>query len=57
MAGKHQFRPGQKASVSGQYKNNATGSEVTVVKGEPFPPASKPNQSYSLALKTKHKGN
>jgi len=55
MAGKNQFKPGQKAPTSGQYKNSRTGTEVTVVKGEPLPPTPKPGQSYSLADKTKHK--
>ena len=57
MAGKNQFRPGQKAPVSGQYKNTKTGTEVTAVKGEPLPPTPKPNQSYLLADKTLHKKN
>jgi len=57
MAGRNQFKSGQKAPVSGQYKNNKTGTEVTAVKGKPLPPTSKPNQNYSLADKTKHKGN
>jgi len=49
------FKPGQKAPVSGQYKNTETGYEVTVTKGEPLPPTPKKGQGYTLVDKTKHK--
>lgn len=49
------FKPGEKAVISGQYKNTGTGREVTVVKGEPFPPAPKKGQRYVLVDPTKHK--
>ena len=39
--GKKYFKPGEKAEVSGQYKNIQTGKEVTVTRGEPFPPTPK----------------
>ena len=55
MAKKKVFKPGQKAPVSGQYKNIKTGYEVTVVKGEPLPPTPKKGQGYTLVDKTKHK--
>ncbi len=55
MAGKAKYKPGQKVPVSGQYKNTATGTEITSVKGEIFPPTPKPNQNYFLEDKTKHK--
>jgi hypothetical protein len=48
------FRPGETAPASGQYKNIATGKEVTVVKNEPLPPTPKKGQSYTLVGKTKH---
>lgn len=49
------FRPGEKCPKSGQYINTMTRTEVTVVKGESFPPTPKPNQRYKLVDKTKHK--
>jgi hypothetical protein len=51
------YTPGQKAPTSGQYKNPGTGTEVTVVKGEPMPPTPKSGQGYVLVDKTKHKKN
>lgn len=53
-------KPGERAERSGQYeiigpKGGKTGREVTVVKGEPLPPTPKPNQTYILVDKTKHK--
>ena len=59
MAGKS-YKPGQKAPASGQYKvvgprGGSTGREVTVVKREPLPPTEKPNMTYQLVDKTKHK--
>ena len=52
---KKQFKPGQTVPDSGQYKNTGTKTEVTAVKGEPFPPTPKPGQKYVLVDKTKHK--
>ncbi len=49
------FRPGEKAPVSGQYKNTTTKREVTVTKGEPLPPTPRRGQQYTLADATKHK--
>ena len=49
------LKPGQKAPVSGQYKNIKTGYEVTATKGEPLPPTPKKGQGYILVDKTKHK--
>lgn len=46
---------GAKAPASGQYRNNTTRTEVTVVKGEPLPPTRSAGQTYTLADKTKHK--
>lgn len=53
-------KPGQKAPASGQYpiigpKGGNTGAERTIVKGEPFPPTPKPNQTYGTPDKTKTK--
>ncbi|WP_177247212.1 MULTISPECIES: hypothetical protein [Desulfovibrio] len=52
---KEKYSPGQKAPKSGQYKNTATGSEVTVVRNEPMPPTPKSGQKYVLVDPTKHK--
>lgn len=52
---KRYFRPGETAEVSGQYKNIKTGKEVTVTRGEPFPPTPKKRQRYILVDRTKHK--
>ena len=49
------FTPGEKAPVSGQYKNITTQTEVTVVKGEPLPPTPGKGQEYKLVDPTKHK--
>ena len=49
------YKPGEIAEVSGQYKNIKTEREVTVTKGEPFPPTPKKNQEYILIDPTKHK--
>lgn len=54
MTSKH-FKPGEVAPTSGQYKNTATNSEVTVTKGEPLPPTPKKGQTYIVVDKTKHK--
>ena len=48
------YRPGQTAPVSGQYRNTTTGTEVTVTKGEPFPPTPGAGQVYVLADRTRH---
>jgi len=52
---KRYFKPGEIAEVSGQYKNIQTGKEVTVTRGEPFPPTPKKRQRYILVDRTKHK--
>lgn len=49
------FSPGEKVTVSGQYLNTSTGFEVTLTKGEKFPPTPASNQKYKLSDKTKHK--
>jgi len=52
---KRYFKPGETSKVSGQYKNIQTGKEVTVTRGEPFPPTPKKRQRYKLTDRTKHK--
>lgn len=52
---KKTFNPGEIAPVSGQYQNQKTKTEVTVVKGEPLPPTPGKGQGYTLVDKTKHK--
>jgi len=47
--------PGTPAPKSGQYRNPATGTEVTTTRGEPLPPTPKPGQRYNLVDPTKHK--
>jgi hypothetical protein len=46
------FHPGEVAHRSGQYREigprGRRGREVTVVKGEPLPPTSKPGCTYIL---------
>jgi hypothetical protein len=54
------LRPGTKAPNSGQYgivgpRGGDTAKEVTVVKGEPLPPAPKPGMGYVLNDPTKNK--
>jgi len=49
------FKPGEKAPHSGQYRNTRTKNEVTVTKGEPFPPAPKSGDKYVEVDRTKHK--
>lgn len=54
-------KPGQIAKQSGQYplvgpRGGKTGAEVTVVRGEPFPPTPKPGMSFGKPDPTKHKG-
>jgi len=55
MTLKNKLSPGTKAPASGQYRNNTTRTEVTVVRGEPLPPTPKSKQTYTLVDKTKHK--
>ncbi len=54
---KGDFKPGQLAKTSGQYAvigadGSKTAREVTVAKGEPFPPARGAGQTYKLIDKT-----
>ncbi len=54
------YKPGQKAPVSGQYaivgpKGGKTGTEVTVAKGERFPPTQQPGLGFVLVDQSKHK--
>lgn len=49
------LKPGTPVPTSGQYKNPATGNEVTGVKGKPLPPTQRPGQGYVLVDPTKHK--
>lgn len=55
MSSNSKLPPGTKAPVSGQYRNNTTRTEVTVVRGEPLPPTPRSGQTYTIADKTKHK--
>ena len=53
------YKPGEISKYSGQYgvigpRGGKTNHEVTVVKGEPFPPTSKAGMKYVLTDKTKH---
>lgn len=53
------YRPGQTCPTSGQYRvvdcatGRPTGHEVTVVRGEPFPPAPRSGLCYELADPTR----
>jgi len=54
------FKPGEIADQSGQYgtvdqHGAKLGTEVTVTKGEPFPPTPKAGEGYVLNDPTKHK--
>ena len=54
------YKPGEKAPESGQWKvygprNGYKGYEVTVTKGEPFPPTQKSGLKYGNPDLTKHK--
>ena len=54
------YKPGQKAPHSGQYvvvgpRGGNTNKEVTVVKGEPFPPSPKKGSTFVLVDPTKNK--
>lgn len=55
MAKQQTFKPGNIAPRSAQYRNISTGGEVTVTRGEPFPPTPKSGQKYVSADLTKHK--
>ena len=53
-----QYRPGQKAPVSGQYeiigpRGGRTGKERTVEKGEILPPTPERDQTYCITNHTK----
>jgi len=55
-----EYKSGEIADISGQYGINdpvegLTELEVTVVKGEPFPPTKEPGQTFILVDETKHK--
>jgi hypothetical protein len=56
---KDMFRPGEIAERSGQYRevepDGGLGREVTVVRGEPLPPTTKPDCRYKLVDPTKNK--
>jgi hypothetical protein len=53
------IRPGEIAARSGQYREvgprGGKGREVTVVKGEPLPPTTRPNRTYILVDPTRNK--
>lgn len=54
------FKPGETAPRSGQYeiigpRGGETGNERTVTKGKPLPPTPKPDETYKLVDKTKHR--
>jgi hypothetical protein len=55
-----EFKPGEKAPVSGQYeiigpRGGRTGRERTVVRGETLPPTPGPGRGYRIADRTKNK--
>ncbi len=55
-----EYKPGAKAPRSGQYemvgpRGGRTGTERTVVTGEPLPPTKKPGQTYRLVDPTQTK--
>ena len=53
------LKPGMRAPSSGQYQEigprGGKGKEVTVVKGEPLPPAPKKGITYKIVDRTKNK--
>ena len=59
MAKPKKFKPGEKAPLSGQYRQRGPrggkGKEVTVVKGEPLPPTPKRKMTYDLVDPTDNK--
>jgi len=54
MPRKSSYKPGQKVPTSGQYSRDGSRLEVTVSKGERFPPSQRPGQRYTLRDATKH---
>ena len=52
--GVKRYSPGHIAEASGIYRNTTTKHEVTVVKGEPFPPTPAKGQFYTLVEAAKH---
>lgn len=59
MAKQNELNPGNKAPNSGQYREvgprGGKGREVTVTKGEPLPPSTKPGSTYKLTDPTDNK--
>jgi len=54
------LKPGTESPASGQYqevgpRGGQPGREVTVPKGRPLPPTTKPNRGYTLVDPTKNK--
>lgn len=49
------FKPGQIVPTSSQARNTRTNAEVTVVKGERFPPTPRTGDRYVIADPTRHK--
>ena len=54
------LKPGQTVKTSGQYvqvgpRGGVSRTESTLVQGKTTPPTSKPNSTYYLVDKTKHK--
>lgn len=57
---KEQYKPGETVKISGQYlvrgaRGGSLNREVTCAKGERFPPAQRPKQTYELVDPTRHK--
>lgn len=54
------LKPGKPAPASGQYQTigprGGRGNEITSTQGNPLPPTPKPNSSYVLVDRTRHKG-
>ncbi len=52
-------KPGETARASGQYQEvgprGGKGREVTVTRGEPLPPTTKPGSTYVIVDRTKNK--
>jgi hypothetical protein len=59
MTKKSTIKPGQESPKSGQYQEQGPrggrGREVTVPKGRPMPPTTKPGREYVLVDPTKNK--
>lgn len=49
------YKPGQQVPKSGQAENRRTHNEVTVTKGERFPPTPRKGDQYVITDPTKHK--